>query len=150
MKTRDGSWRFCVDYQALNAITIKDRFLISTVVEFLDELGGAKWFSKLDLLQGYHQILMKDDDVSKTAFRMHQGHYEFRMMPFSLCNTSSSFQATMNQIFKPYLHKYIIIFFDDILIYSATFNDHLLHLTTAFQVLQNGEFHLRLFKCCFA
>lgn len=128
VKKYDGSWHFCVDYRALNAITVKDRFLIPTIDELLDELGGASWFLKLDLLQGYHQILMKEEDVSKTTFRTHHGHFGFCVMPFGLCNASSSFQATMNSVFAPYLHKFIIVFFDDILIYSSTFKDHLTHL----------------------
>lgn len=144
VRKKDGSWRFCIVYRALNAITVHDRFPIPMVDDLLDELGGARWFFKLDLMQGYHQILMRETDINKTTSRTHHGHYEFRVMPFRLCNASSSFQATMNQLFQPYLHKYIIVFFDDILIYSKTITDHLLHLESAFQILVAGRYSLKL------
>lgn len=150
VKKHDGTWRFFVDYQALNAITIKDHFPILTIDELLDELGGSQWFTKLDLLQGYHQILMHEDDIIKTAFKTYHGHYEFTVMPFGLCNAPSSFQATMNSLFRPYLRRFIIVFFDDILIYSSSFNDHFLHLELAFQVLLQGQFFIKLSKCSFA
>ena len=120
-----------MDYRGLNAITVKDRFPIPTI----DELGGACYFSKLDVLQGYHQILMREKDVSKMVFRTHHGHYKFRVMPFGLCNAPPSFQATMNNVFQTYLRKFIIVFFDDILLYSRSFDDHLLHLETTFKIL---------------
>ena len=101
-------------------------------------------------MQGYHQILMNKEDVGKTTFRTHQGHYEFRVMPFGLCNAPSSFQATMNQLFQPYLRKHIIIFFDDILVYSKTIVDHLLHLENAFRTLVACQFSLKISKCTFA
>jgi len=150
VKKKDGSWRFCVDYRALNALTVKDRFPIPTIDELLDELGGANWFFKLDLMQGYYQILMADSDISKTAFRTHHGHYEFLVMPFGLCNAPSTFQATMSSTFGPYLRKFIIIFFYDILIYSRTFPEHLTHLQTTFQLLQDNHFFLKISKCTFA
>lgn len=139
-----------MDYRALNALTIKDRFPIPTVDELLDELGGAHCFSKLDLLQGYHQIRMYPEDISKIAFRTHQGHYEFRLMPFGLCNAPLSFQATMNVIFQPYLRHFVIVFFDDILVYSGSMAEHLTHLEVTFQVLLVHQFVLKLSKCFFA
>ena len=150
VRKHNGSWRLCVDYRALNAITIKDRYPIPTIDELLDELGGANWFSKLDLLQGYYQIRMHEPDVAMTAFRTHHGHYEFKVMPFGFCNAPSSFQATMNDIFQPYLRRFIIVFFDDILIYSQTLSEHLIHLEKAFETLLHNQFILKFSKCSFA
>lgn len=150
IRKHDDSWRFCVDYRALNVVTVRDWFPILTIDELLDELGKACWISKLDLLQGYHQIRMHSPDIAKTAFRMHHGHYEFKVMPFGLCNAPSSFQATMNMIFRPFLHRFIIVFFDDILIYSMTFEEHVTHVEQAFQVLLDNQFVLKFSKCSFA
>lgn len=150
VKKHDGSWRFCVDYRALNALTIKYMFPIPMIDELLDELGGTRCFSKLDLLQGYRQIRIQTNDVPKIAFRTHHGHYEFKVMPFGLCNAPSSFQATMNLVFRPHLRQFIIVFFDDILVYRGSFEDHLHHLYTTFQVLLNNQFVLKLSKCLFA
>ncbi|KAL5805441.1 hypothetical protein ACOSQ4_028174 [Xanthoceras sorbifolium] len=143
---RDGTWTFCTDYKALNEVTVNDRFPIPMVDEMLDELHGASVFTKLDLRASYHQIRMKEQDVHKTAFRTHSGLYEYLVMPFGLCNAPSTFRATMNEIFQPHWRKFVLVFFDDILVYSRTMEEHLSHLEVVLEILGQHQFYIKMLK----
>src|SRR5215510_3628701 len=139
----------CIDYRALNAITIKNKYALPRIDELHDRLINAKIFSKLDLKSGYHQIRIHPKHIERTAFRTRYGHYEFTVMPFGLTNAPATFQHLMNTILRPYLDKCVIVYLDDILIYSTSIDEHFRHLQLIFDILQQHQLIANAEKCEF-
>lgn len=139
-----------MDYRHLNAQTVKNKHPMPIVDELIDELAGAQWFSKLDFRAGYHQICIHPEDTHKTAFKTHNGLYEFLVMAFGLTNAPATFQSVMNLIFAALLRKGVLVFMDDILIYSSTLEEHVILLQQVFDILRQHKFFIKLSKCSFA
>ena len=150
VKKKDHTWRFCVDFRHLNAITMKSKYPVPIIDEFLDELAHASWFTCLDLTAGYHQVKLKPGEEFKTAFQTHSGHYEFRVMAFGLSGAPATFQKAMNTTLHPLLRKCVLVFFDDILIYSRTYEEHLTHVKLVLELLVRDNWKVKLSKCVFA
>jgi len=136
VKKKDSIWTYCVDYRALNKLTIKDKYPIPMIEEFLEEFVGVTTFSKIDLKSRYHQIRMTVGEEFKTAFETHSCHYEFLIMPFGLTNAPTTFQSLMNEVFRDHLKKFILVFFNDILVYSRSLSDHYKHLEIVLEILR--------------
>jgi len=141
--------RFCVDYRKLNSITRKDSHPLPRITEALDALGGAQWFSTLDLRSGYWQISMSDDSKEKTAFITHNGLYEFNVLPFGLCNSPATFQRLMTHALRGLEWDICLVYIDDLIIFSRTFDAHLLHLEKVFKRLKEANVRLKPSKCYF-
>jgi hypothetical protein len=149
VKKGPGTCRLCVDYRALNSATVRDKFPIPVVEELLGELRGTVFFTKLDLRSGYHQVRMHESDVEKTTFHTHQGLFEFLVKPFRLTNMPATFQALMNDVLRSFLQRFILVFFDDILIYSPSWSEHLRHVNLVLAKLQEHQFTVKKSKCSF-
>ena len=149
VKKKDGSLQLCIDYRQLNKVTIKNKYPLPRIDDLFDQLKGAKFFSKIDLRSGYYQLGVKGVDIPKTAFRTRYGHYEFLVMPFGLTNAPAAFMDLMNRIFHQYLDRFVVVFIDDILVYSKTREEHDEHLRIILQTLREKQLYAKLSKCEF-
>ncbi|XP_019251285.1 PREDICTED: uncharacterized protein LOC109230216, partial [Nicotiana attenuata] len=141
--------RMCIDYRQLNKVTIKNKYPLPRIDDLFDQLQGARVFSKIDLRSGYRQLKIRDSDVPKTAFRTRYGHYEFLVMSFGLTNAPAAFMDLMNRVFRPYIDSFIIVFIDDILIYSRSLGEHEQHLRVVLQTLREQQLYAKFSKCEF-
>ena len=149
VKKKDGTLRLCIDYRELNKVTIKNKYPLPRIDDLFDQLQGASVFSKIDLRSGYHQLKIKVEDIQKTAFRTRYGHYEFLVMPFGLTNAPAVFMDLMNRVFKDYLDQFVIVFIDDILVYSHSMMENAEHLQIIFNLLKDKGLYAKFKKCEF-
>ncbi|KAL0549969.1 hypothetical protein IC582_014464 [Cucumis melo] len=149
VKKKDGTLKLCIDYRQLNKVTIRNKYPLPRIDDLFDQLRGAALFSKIDLRSGYHQLKVRESDIAKTAFRTRYGHYEFRVMPFGLTNAPAVFMDLMNRIFHRYLDQFVIVFIDDILVYSVDRESHEEHLRIVLQTLREKQLYAKFSKCEF-
>ena len=148
-KKKDKTLRLCINYRQLNRVTIKNRYPLPRIDDLFDQLRGARVYSKIDLLTGYHQLRVRDTDILKTAFRTRYGHYEFTVMPFGLTNAPAAFMDLMHRIFQPYLDQFVVVFVDDILIYSQSEWEHEYHMRIVLQLLRDHQLYAKFSTCEF-
>ncbi|GAA5863847.1 hypothetical protein JCM5353_005516, partial [Sporobolomyces roseus] len=149
VKKKDGSLRLCVDYRGLNSVTIKNKYPLPLINETLDRLIGARYFTKIDLRNGYHQLRIREGDEWKTAFRTRYGHYEYNVMPFGLTNAPASFQSLINNTLRPFLDRFVVAYLDDILIYSETLEEHQDHVRQVLAKMRKAKLYAKAEKCSF-
>ncbi|GJZ51166.1 putative reverse transcriptase domain-containing protein [Tanacetum coccineum] len=149
VKKKDGSFRMCIEYRELNKMTVKNRYPLPRINDLFDQLQGSKVYSKIDLRFSYHQLIVREEDIPKTSFRTRYGHYEFQVMPFGLTNASAIFMDLMNRVWKSYLDKFVIVFIDDIFIYSKSEEEHAEHLKLILELLKKEELYAKFSKCDF-
>ncbi|GKB61379.1 putative reverse transcriptase domain-containing protein [Tanacetum coccineum] len=149
VKKKDGSFRMCIDYRELNKLTVKNRYPLPRIDDLFDQLQGLRVYSKIDLRSGYHQLKVHEEYILKTPFRTRYGHYEFQVMPFGLTNPPAVFMDLMNRVCKPYLDRFVIVFIDDILIYSKSRKEHEGHLKLILKLLKEEELYAKFSKCEF-
>ena len=148
-KKKDKTLRLCIDYRQLKRVTIKNRYPLPRIDDLFDQLRGARFYVKIDLRTGYHQLRVRETDIPKTAFRTRYGHFEFTVMPFGLTNAPAAFMDLMHRIFQPYLDQSVIVFVDDILIYSQLEWEHEYHLRIVLQLLRDHQLYAKFSKCEF-
>jgi hypothetical protein len=149
VEKKDGTQRMCVDYQSLNEVTIKNKYPITRIEDLFDQMKGAGVFSKIDLRFGYHQLRIWESDISKTAFHTRYGLYEYTVISFGLTNASTYFMYLMNKVFIEYLDKFVVVFIDDILIFSKIQEEHEKHLRLVLENLRSNQLYAKFSKCEF-
>jgi hypothetical protein len=149
VEKNDGTTRMCIDYRALNEVTVKNKYPLPRIEDLFDQLRGASVFSKIDLRSGYHQLRIRPSDIPKTAFITKYGLYEFMVMSFGLTNALAYFMYLMNNVFMDYLNKFVVVFIDDILVYSQNEQEHEEHLRKVLQRLRDCQLYAKLSKCEF-
>ena len=149
VKKKDGTLRMCIDYRQINKVTVKNKYPLPRIEDLFDQLKGAGVFSKIDRRSGYYQLRVKKEDVPKTAFRTRYGHYEFLVMPFGLTNAPTAFMDLMNRVFRPYVDQFVVVFIDEILVYSKDAQEHEHHLRIVLETLREMKLYDKLSKCDF-